>query len=117
MAGGEWDERWLPRRLLQPRLNCSAPPPPCLQPAEGNYTLTQPLTVTRGGVVLRGDGPARTTLYIPVSLSDVFSGTWVMGEDGARVGPAGRTGAGRGRLHPRSILRWRDACPLLSLVT
>ena len=49
----------------------------------GTYVLNRPLTVLRGGVVLRGEGQGRTVIHIPRSLSDVFSGTWSAGADGA----------------------------------
>ncbi|PSC69036.1 band 7 [Micractinium conductrix] len=48
----------------------------------GTYVLNRPLTVLRGGVVLRGEGQGRTVIHIPRSLSDVFSGTWSAGADG-----------------------------------
>lgn len=49
----------------------------------GNYKLTQPLTITRSGVVLRGAGPTRSVIHIPKSLSDVFKNTWILKSNGA----------------------------------
>lgn len=43
----------------------------------GVYVFQRPVTVRKSGVVIRGDGRARTTIRIPVSLSDVYKGTWV----------------------------------------
>ncbi|EFN56876.1 hypothetical protein CHLNCDRAFT_144516 [Chlorella variabilis] len=43
----------------------------------GTYLLDSTLVVERANVVLRGDGANATTIYIPNSLSDVFTGTWV----------------------------------------
>lgn len=80
---------------------------PSVRHAAGTYVLKQPLTITRKGVVLRGEGQARTKLYIPNSLSDVFQGTWSMGPNGGwapsrgvwrgasrRVGGRAKAGAG-----------------------
>lgn len=48
----------------------------------GIYVLARPLVVTRSNVVLRGAGQGLTTIQIPVSLSDVYQGTWALGNDG-----------------------------------
>lgn len=49
----------------------------------GTYVLRKPLVITQTKVVLRGDGEGKTTIYIPVSLSDVFQGTWARSTSGA----------------------------------
>ncbi|KAL4457378.1 hypothetical protein ABPG75_012243 [Micractinium tetrahymenae] len=48
----------------------------------GTYILSRPLVVTRSNVVLRGAGQGLTIIHIPVSLSDVYQGTWSLGNDG-----------------------------------
>ncbi|PSC75203.1 band 7 [Micractinium conductrix] len=42
----------------------------------GTYVLRKPVEVRRSGVVFRGEGQGRTVIRIPVSLSDVYAGTW-----------------------------------------
>ncbi|PSC69079.1 band 7 [Micractinium conductrix] len=58
----------------------------------GTYILTKPITVYRGKVVLRGAGQGLTTIHIPVSLSDVYPGTWT--ENGGSVTSAWNSGGG-----------------------
>ncbi|EFN56045.1 hypothetical protein CHLNCDRAFT_145493 [Chlorella variabilis] len=48
----------------------------------GTYVLREPIVIERAGVVLRGDGEGTTTIRIPVSLSDVYAGTWTIDSDG-----------------------------------
>lgn len=43
----------------------------------GTYVFRRPVTMRKSGVILRGDGRGKTTIRIPVSLSDVYQGTWV----------------------------------------
>lgn len=43
----------------------------------GTYVFRRPVTVRKSGVIIRGQGRGRTTIRIPVSLSDVYKGTWV----------------------------------------
>jgi hypothetical protein len=39
---------------------------------QGRYLLTQVLRIDRPGLVLRGEGPGRTTLYFPKSLREIL---------------------------------------------
>ncbi len=41
----------------------------------GTYVISQKLQITRGDLVLRGEGPAKTILYFPKSLTDLFGNT------------------------------------------
>lgn len=45
----------------------------------GTYVLSRPLVISRSNVVVRGEGQVQTTIHIPVSLSDVYQGTWSLG--------------------------------------
>jgi hypothetical protein len=49
----------------------------------GVYRLTRPLQVTSSNVVLRGAGESSTVLFVPLSLADVFPGTWTTNADGS----------------------------------
>ena len=46
---------------------------------EGVYRVTRKLRIVRPHTVLRGAGPGRTTLYFPLSLTDVYNNSWAMG--------------------------------------
>lgn len=48
----------------------------------GTYLLTQQLSINRSNIIIRGEGANTTELYIPLSLSDVYNGTWNMDESG-----------------------------------
>ncbi|EFN59697.1 hypothetical protein CHLNCDRAFT_133242 [Chlorella variabilis] len=48
----------------------------------GTYILKEPLVVNRSGVVFRGEGRGATTIRIPLSLSDIFNGTWYIDGNG-----------------------------------
>ncbi len=83
------------RRLKRAHHCCPAllPPQAALQAAQqagggviflpaGTYVLSRPLVITRSNVVLRGEGQGLTTIHIPVSLSDVYQGTWSLANNG-----------------------------------
>ncbi|KAL4856222.1 putative cinnamyl alcohol dehydrogenase 2 [Chlorella vulgaris] len=48
----------------------------------GVYILRQPVVIKTAKVVIRGDGPQATIIRIPVSLSDVYDGTWSQAANG-----------------------------------
>ncbi|EFN60037.1 hypothetical protein CHLNCDRAFT_133254 [Chlorella variabilis] len=48
----------------------------------GTYILKEPLVVNRSGVVFRGEGRGATTIRIPLSLSDIYNGTWYIDDAG-----------------------------------
>jgi hypothetical protein len=47
---------------------------------EGTYVLKKKLDIRRQGLVIRGAGVNKTTIYIPVSLTDAYGNDW--GEGG-----------------------------------
>lgn len=51
---------------------------------EGRYKITRILEITRPGVVLRGAGPSKTTLFCPVPLNDIRP-NWGATTDGRRT--------------------------------
>ncbi|EFN58938.1 hypothetical protein CHLNCDRAFT_140922, partial [Chlorella variabilis] len=48
----------------------------------GTYILTRPISLYRGRTVLRGAGPGQSIVHIPLSLSEVYQGTWTSDASG-----------------------------------
>lgn len=49
----------------------------------GTYAISSPLLVSGSGVVIRGQGMDKTTIYVTRALSDWKQGTWTIGPDGS----------------------------------
>eukprot|EP00887_Chlorella_sp_A99_P006605 scaffold3.g6605.t1 len=52
----------------------------------GTYAISSPLLVSGSGVVIRGQGMDKTTIYVTRALSDWKQGTWTIGPDGSFTG-------------------------------
>ena len=82
---------------------CPPRPPPgwlVLSIPRGTFRLEAPLTITRPRTVLRGAGSARTKLYVPRSLMQLYGERrgWLAWRGRVEVGGSESAGNGRGRL-------------------